>query len=167
MRDIRICPITSIVPHRFFFRYHRRFIEVAREQFLSNLTDDERKVVFQNVVDLFKETWKGKNKPMKIDDPKLVNKYQLNSTQGEITANRFTTSQPVEFVDVDGRVQYNKRKLNELPQFLSKLAVDISIPIAVAEVFFNYGFMRKMTIDEWIDLHSSLFRRKIRLFDLC
>ncbi len=126
----------------FFFRYHRRFIEVARELYVSNLNDTDKKIVFQNVVDLFKETWKGKNKPFKIDDPKLLNKYKLDNSDGEIQANRFTTSQPVEFIDVDGRIQYNKRKLNELPQFLSKLAVDISIPIAAEEVIFNYSFMR-------------------------
>ncbi len=125
-----------------FFRYHRRFIEVAREKYISNLNDEDRKQVFQNVVDLFKETWKGKNKPFKIDDPKLVNKYKLNQSDGGIQANRFITSQPVEFIDVDGRIQYNKRKLNELPQFLSKLAVDISIPIAAEEILFNYSFMR-------------------------
>jgi len=124
------------------FRYHRRFIEVARELYIANLDDINKKLVFQNVIDLFKETWKGKNKPFKIDDPKLLSKYKLNPLDGEIQANRFTTSQPVEFVDVDGRIQYNKRKLNELPQFLLKLATDISIPIAAEEIFFNYSFMR-------------------------
>ncbi len=130
------------------FRYHRRFIEVARELYISNLNDTDRKLVFQNVVDLFKETWKGKNKPFKIDDPKLVNKYQLNQSDGEIQANRFTTSQPVEFIDVNGQIQYNKRKLNELPQFLSKLTADISIPIAAEEMFFNYSFMRMYLLFE-------------------
>jgi len=134
------------------FRYHRRFIEVARELYISNLDDNDRKLVFQNVVDLFKETWKGKNKPFKIDDPKLVNKYQLNQSDGQIQANRFTTSQPVEFIDVNGQIQYNKRKLNELPQFLSKLAVDISIPIAAEEMFFNYSFMRMYFIISKIEI---------------
>jgi len=99
-------------------------------------------MVFQNVVDLYKETWKGKNKPFKIDDPNLVNKYKLDKSGGEIQANRHTTSQPIEFIDVNGRIQYNKRKLNELPQFLSKLAPDMSLPIAAEEMFFNYSFMR-------------------------
>jgi len=106
------------------------------------LNEGDRRIVFQNVVDLFKETWKGKNKPFKIDDPKLLSKYKLNNSDGEIQANRFTTSQPIEFIDVDGRIQYNKRKLNELPQFLSKLAPDIGLPIAAEEMFFNYSFMR-------------------------
>ena len=124
------------------FRYHRRFIEVARELYISNLNTDDRLAVFQNMVDLFKETWKGKNKPFKIDDPKLLEKYKLDQSDGEIQANRFTTSQPTEFIDSDGHVQYNKRKLNELPQFLSKLAADIALPIAATEVLFNYSFMR-------------------------
>ena len=67
------------------FRYHRRFIEVARELYISSLNDVNRKIVFQNVVDLFKETWKGKNKPFKIDHPKLVEKYQFNCV---MTCNR-------------------------------------------------------------------------------
>jgi len=122
--------------------YHRRFIEVARELYVQNLSSDDRKFVFQNMVDLFKETWKGKNKPFKINDPKLVQKYKLDELNGEIQANRFTTSQPVEFIDTDGHIQYNKRKINELPKFLSKLAADIAIPIAAAEIIFNYTFMR-------------------------
>ena len=124
------------------FRYHRRFIEVAKELYVSGLSDVERKVVFQNLVDLFKETWKGKNKPFKIDDPKLVNKYKLDQSDGEIQANRFIASQPIEFVDAEGNIQYNKRKLNELPLFLSNLTSDIAIPIAGEEIFFNYSFMR-------------------------
>lgn len=130
---------------RLRFRYHRRFIEVAKELYVSDLTDVNRKVVFQNLVDLFQGTWKGKNKPFKIDDPKLVNKYHLDQSGGEIQANRFIASQPVEFIDVDGNIQYNKRKLNEFPLFLSQLTADISIPIAAKEIFFNYPFMREFT----------------------
>ena len=130
------------------FRYHRRFIEVARELYVSNLDEEDRKIVFQNVVDFYKETWKGKNKPFKIDDPKLASKYKLGHTDGEIQANRLTTSQPIEFMDAEGRVQYNKRKLNELPLFLSKLAADISVPIAAEEILFNYSFMRMFTRQE-------------------
>ncbi|CAF4750594.1 unnamed protein product [Rotaria sp. Silwood1] len=137
--------------------YHRRFIEVARELYISNLNDTDRKIVFQNAVDLFKETWKGKNKPFKIDDPKLVNKYKLDESAGEIQANRFTTSQPVEFIDVDGRIQYNKRKLNELPQFLSKLPPDIAVPIAAEEILFNYSFMHaKFSCSSFLDIQNDI-----------
>lgn len=106
------------------------------------MNEEDRKIVFQNVVDLYKETWKGKSKPFKIEDRKLIDKCKLEQSDGEIQANRLTTSQPIEFIDAEGRVQYNKRKLNELPQFLSKLAADIAVPIAAEEIFFNYSFMR-------------------------
>ena len=139
-------------------RYHRRFIEVARELYVSNLDEEDRKIVFQNVVDFYKETWKGKNKPFRIDDPKLANKYKLGHTDGEIQANRLTTSQPIEFIDAEGRVQYNKRKLNELPLFLSKLATDISVPIAAEEILFNYSFMRTFTRRETSDRNSHATR---------
>ncbi|CAF3919171.1 unnamed protein product, partial [Adineta steineri] len=122
--------------------YHRRFIEVANAQYISKMNSDERTIVFQNMVDLYKETWKGKNKPFKIEDPKLVNKYNLNESNGEIQANRFITSHPIEFIDDNGCVQFNKRKLNELPQFLSQLTSNLAIPIAAEEIFFNYSFMR-------------------------
>ncbi|CAF4119197.1 unnamed protein product [Adineta steineri] len=147
--------------------YHRRFIEVANTQYISRMNSDERSVVFQNMVDLYKETWKGKNKPFKIDDPKLVKKYNLNESNGEIQANRFITSQPIEFIDDNGCVQFNKRKLNELPQFLSQLTNNLAIPIAADEIFFNYSFMRaKIACSSFNDImedfekfkHSSSYR---------
>ncbi|CAF5208282.1 unnamed protein product, partial [Rotaria magnacalcarata] len=110
--------------------YHRRFIEVVNSEYLSKMSSAERTTVFQNMVDMYKETWKGKNKPFKVDDPKLVNKYNLNESDGEIQANRFTTSQPIEFVDASGNIQFNKRKLNELPQFINQLTANFAIPIA-------------------------------------
>lgn len=136
-----------IIMEYIFFtdRYHRRFIEVANSFYISKMSSEERKNVFQNVVDLFKETWKGKNKPFKINDPKLRDKYNLSELNSEIQANRFTTSQPVEFVDANGKIQFNKRKLNELPQFVSQLTTNLSIPIAAEEIFFNYSFMRKVS----------------------
>ncbi|CAF4915744.1 unnamed protein product [Rotaria sp. Silwood1] len=106
------------------------------------MNSQEREAVFKNMVDLYKETWKGKSKPFKINDPKLLNKYNLNESNGEIQANRFTTSQPIEFVDANGRIQFNRRKLNELPQFLSQLTTNLAIPIIAQEVVFNYTFMR-------------------------
>lgn len=112
------------------------------------MNSEERKNVFQNMVDLYKETWKGKNKPFKIDDPKLITKYNLNDSNGEIQANRLTTSQPIEFVDASGRVQFNKRKLNELPQFLNQLTSNLAISLAAEEIFFNYSFMRNVSIEK-------------------
>ncbi|CAF2817680.1 unnamed protein product [Rotaria sp. Silwood2] len=110
------------------------------------MNSKERSAIFQNMVDLYKETWKGKSKPFKINDPKLLNKYNLNESNGEIQANRFITSQPIEFIDANGRIQFNKRKLNELPSFLNELTTNLAIPIIAQEVVFNYTFMRKVLI---------------------
>jgi len=103
------------------------------------------------MIDLYNETWKGKNKPFKINDPKLIEKYQLTKSRGHMLANRLTSSQPIEFIDVDGRIQFNKRKLNEFPEFLSQFSTEFAIPMATKEFFFNYSFMRKIFI----------FRKKI------
>lgn len=101
------------------------------------------------MIDLYNEKWKEKNKPLKIVNPKLIDKYHLTKSNGEIQANRLVASQPIEFIDVNGQIQYNKRKLNELPQFLCKLSANEAIPIVVKEVFFNYPFMCKnISIDE-------------------
>lgn len=108
------------------------------------MNSDQRRNVFQNMVDLYKETWKGKNKPFKIDNESLMNKYNLIESNGEIQANRYTTSQPIQFLDANGRIQFNKRKLNELPQFVRQLTSNLAIPIAAEEIFFNYSFMRNL-----------------------
>ncbi|UJR18077.1 hypothetical protein I4U23_004977 [Adineta vaga] len=141
--------------------YHRRFIEVANSQYISKMNSEERKHVFQNVIDLYKETWKNKNKPMQIDNQHLVSKYNLNETCGEIQANRFTTSQPIEFVDVNGQIQFNKRKLNELPLFVAQLTSSLAIPIACEEIFFNYSFMRgRLRCSTFIDILNDLQKFK-------
>ena len=121
--------------------YHRRFIEVANSEYISKLNTEERKSIFQNMVDLYKETWKGKSKPFQVDDANLLSKYNLTESKGQMDANRHTTSQPIEFIDIHGQVQYNKRKLNELPAFLAALTAELAIPIVAEEVFFNYPFM--------------------------
>ncbi|CAF3962489.1 unnamed protein product [Rotaria sp. Silwood2] len=86
--------------------YHRRFIEVVNKEYLSQLDETEKEIIFGNMIDLYNETWKEKNKPFKIDNPKLIDKYHLIESNGEIPANRLTTSQPIEFVDVnDAKIQ--------------------------------------------------------------
>lgn len=127
--------------NRSYSRYHRRFIEVATSDYISKLNSQERTSVFQNMVDFYKETWKGRNKPFKIDNPNLVNKYNLAHSNGEIEANRLITSQPVEFVDINGQIQFNRRKLNELPAFISQLTSSLAVPIFAEEIAFNYRFI--------------------------
>ncbi|CAF4093250.1 unnamed protein product, partial [Adineta steineri] len=126
--------------------YHRRFIEIAEKEFISNLTKIERTNIFQNMVDLYTEKWSGKAKPFKIDNKSLINKYNLHESNGEIQANRLISSQPIQFIDGNGQIQFNKRKLNELPNFLNKLAPDSTIPIAAKEIFFSYSFIRAKII---------------------
>jgi hypothetical protein len=110
--------------------------------FISKMSSEERSSVFQNMIDFYKETYKGKSKPFKIDDPKLLAKYNLTESNGEMQAERNTTAQPIEFTDTNGIIHFNKRKLNEMPQFLRQLNIELSIPIAAEEIFFNYTFMR-------------------------
>jgi hypothetical protein len=131
-----------IITYVYVFRYHRRFIEVTNAMFISKMSSEERSSVFQNMIDFYKETYKGKSKPFKIDDPKLLAKYNLTESNGEMQAERNTTAQPIEFTDTNGIIHFNKRKLNEMPQFLRQLNIELSIPIAAEEIFFNYTFMR-------------------------
>ncbi|CAF0986663.1 unnamed protein product [Adineta steineri] len=125
--------------------YHRRFIEIVNAQYLSKTDETERTLIFGNMIDLYSEAWTEKNKPLKIDNKKLIDKYHLSESNGEIQANRLITSQPIEFIDDHGQIQYNKRKLNELPEILCKLSPNLAIPIAANEVFFNYSFMHAKT----------------------
>lgn len=126
-----------------YSRYHRRFIEVASADYISKLNTQERTAVFQNMVDFYKETWKGKNKPFKIDNPNLMHKYNLSESEGQIEGNRLIASQPIDFVDMNGQIQFNRRKLNELPQFITQLTSNLAIPIFAEEITFNYRFMCK------------------------
>ena len=136
--------------------YHRRFIEVANAFYISKLNSDERSTIFQNVVDFFNETWKGKNKPFKTDNQKLIAKYQLNNGEWETQGNSLATSQPLEFIDAEGRKQYNKRKLNEFPLFLGQLSGALAIPLAASEIFFNYAFMRTCSINKTVEFFLNL-----------
>lgn len=131
------------------------------------LDEDERKAIVENMIDLYKETWKGKSKPFKIDNPNLINKYNLSQSDGKIEANRFITSQPIEFVDINGQVQYNRRKLNEMPQFLSRLTSSLAIPVVADEIVFNYRFMRKrFTASGKKDLLLCFFRCQNSIFTI-
>lgn len=52
--------------------------------------------------------------------------------------------QPTAFLDLDGNLKYNKRKIKQLPLFLSKLTPNLAIPLACEHVFFNYHFLTGM-----------------------
>lgn len=48
--------------------YHRRFIEVTLDEYLKKINKSESDALFQNILDFYNETWKGKQKPFEIND---------------------------------------------------------------------------------------------------
>ena len=120
---------------RVIYWYHRRFIEVAESYYIAHLDKD----VFINVIDFFNETWKNKPKPYKLNDY-LLNKKKLKNSE-EV---RDTSIQPTVFMTQDGTFDYNKRKINEFPGFISKLKTNIGAPISCEYIFLNYHFFTGM-----------------------
>jgi len=140
-----VCFIELVLNDRFkvfsLLRYHRRFIEVANNFYISKLNTDTREAVFSNVVDFFNETWKDNPKPFKFNQ-RIVKKKQLESDDAKESRN--TTSQLTEYIDEDGVIRYNKRKLTELPGFISQMSFNIGIPLACKHLYFNYEFSHGM-----------------------
>lgn len=126
---------------RVIYWYHRRFIEVANSFYISKLTDTVRESIFGNVVDFFNETWKNKPKPYKYNQY-VAKKKNLKSQNAEEI--RETSIQQTVMVDSDGNIKYNKRKLSELPAFISQLTANLAILLACEHVYFNYHFMTGM-----------------------
>ncbi|RMZ94530.1 NACHT and WD repeat domain-containing 2-like, partial [Brachionus plicatilis] len=131
--------------------YHRRFIEVANKYYVSNLSDKERTAIFSNVIDFFNETWKNKPKPYKYNEY-LAKKFGLKDRKSKET--RETGIQATMFVDQNGTIRYNKRKINELPDFISKLTPNVSLPLICELVFFDLNFLSE--IFDLIDPFSSI-----------
>ena len=139
---------------RVIYWYHRRFIEVANEVYVSKLGGEERESVFSNVIDFFNETWKDKPKPFKYNQ-RIKKKKNLATDESE--ASRNTTTQPTEFIAEDGIVRYNKRKLTELPGFISELTANLCIPLACKHIYFNYEFSHgQFTCCRYEDILESL-----------
>ena len=103
----------------------------------------ERDSVFGNVVDFFKETWKDKPKPYKYSEH-VVAKMNLKSNEAEAIRN--TAIQPTKFVSNDGVVRYNKRKLTELPAFISQLRSNLAIPLSCDLIYFDYEFLHALFV---------------------
>ena len=145
---------------RVIYWYHRRFIEVANKVYVTNLGEVERENVFSNVIDFFNETWKDKPKPFKYN-PRIMKKKQIESAQAE--ANRHTTTQLTEFISEDGLIRYNKRKITELPGFISRLTSNLCIPLACKHIYFNYQFLHGLfACCTYIDILDEL--KKINSF---
>ena len=123
---------------RVIYWYHRRFIEVGNSVYVSRMDETQRETVFNNVIDFFNETWKHKPKPYKYTDHVAKKKKLASDTQEET---RNTAMQAIEIVAEDGTVRYNKRKLTELPGFISQMNINFAAPLACEHVFFNYTFL--------------------------
>jgi len=127
---------------RVIYWYHRRFLEVALSCYLSNLNSDLRHKVFMNVVDFFNETWKFKPKPYTYNEY-IRKKKKLQEGAG-LEECRESDLQPTVYVDNDGNMRYNMRKINELPNFIAQLTSNVASPLACDLIFFNHTFLLGM-----------------------
>lgn len=122
------------------FRYHRRFIEVAESYYIKGLNKD----VFLNVIDFFNETWKNKPKPYRYNE--YLNAKKKVGSGESLEEVRDTTMQPTVFYDKNGKIQYNSRKINEFPKFISKLKPQMAAGLACDHIYFNYNFFTGMYV---------------------
>ena len=124
-----------------YFWYHRQFISVARERYLSDI--GHRLYIHSSLAHYFQGTWGASNKKAFRYSTQQMNLLNLGRCESE--ADRKVPPQPLQF-DRDPRrpwkTRYNLRKLGELPFHLieSRRYSDLK-----QEVLFNY---------EW--LHSKL-----------
>ena len=135
--------------------HHRRFIEVAIKMYIEPMSRNNEHV-FQNIVDFYNETWKSKQKPFKVND---YLKIKLKLDDENIVADRFISSQPIEYVKENGEVHYNKRKLTELPNCLANISSSIALEKACNLIFYNYQFLHaKFSCDSLSDVLDDLKR---------
>jgi hypothetical protein len=141
---------------RVIYWYHRRFIEVANSFYISKLNSAERETIFGNVFDFFNETWKHKPKPYKYNEY-IGKKLKLNEDKAKET--RDTTSQPTKYIDPNGNIVYNKRKILELPSFIFQLSASISIKLICEHVLFNYDFLQGVLYSCSFNEFAEIFER--------
>ncbi|CAF1506773.1 unnamed protein product, partial [Didymodactylos carnosus] len=94
--------------------------------------------VIRNIIYLYLDKFKDRKKEFCIND-QLRKKYGLQSNVVE--ADRLVMSQATEFCDSDGVIQYNRRKLKQLPHFLKKLSPNEKNLIISLEMIYNYQWM--------------------------
>ena len=110
------------------------------------------------MIDFFNETWKNKPKPFKYNSY-IAKKKKLNDTNASEI--RETSIQKTVVRTKDGKSLYNKRKINELPGFISQLNANLAMPLACEHVFFNYEFITGMFhCSNHIDIMDNLNRIK-------
>lgn len=113
-------------------------METANFYYVSKLDANQRQAIFVNVVDFFNETWKHKPKPFKYNKYIAKKKKLTNENAEEI---RDTSIQKTILIDKNGKVTFNKRKLTELPNFISKLTPNLALPLACDNIYFDYDFL--------------------------
>ncbi len=129
---------------RVVYWYHRRFIEVTTTNYIAKLDERTREYIFCNITDFFNETWKHTPKPFKYNEF-VAKKKNLASTQCEEVRN--TGMQPTFLVDEKTKlVNYNKRKLREMPTFVAGLTQNLAIPLGAKYIWFNYHFLTGMLL---------------------
>ena len=92
-------------------------------------------------MDFFNEKWKHKPKPYRYNKF-VASKKNLKTQDAEEI--RDTSTQPTSFIDAEGNLKFNKRKLVELPRFILQLTPNLSVPLACENIFFNYQFLSGM-----------------------
>jgi NACHT domain- and WD repeat-containing protein len=101
--------------------YHRRFVEVATRHYVQALTTDElRHTIYANIVDMYSEKWRKRAKPFELNDY-LRHKYKNDKRAMCGEADRLVNAQPIKYIEQNGQIKYNKRKLSELPHCIMSM----------------------------------------------
>jgi hypothetical protein len=95
-----------------------------------------------NVIDFFNETWKHKPKPYKFNE--YVSKKNKVKDNDQLAAVRDTSFQPTIFTDSNGKLRFNTRKIQEFPEFITKLKKGAGSTLAAENIYYNYQFLTGM-----------------------
>ena len=111
-----------------------------------------------NVVDFFNETYKHKPKPYRYNE--FVAKKNHVDKDQVLEAKRETADQQTSFIDKNGKLKYNLRKINELPQFIAMLSANIALPLVCEQIVFNLefliGYFTEKSVDEILDYFNKI-----------
>lgn len=134
--------------------YHRRFFESIKSNYLSKLSSTEIDSVLFNIIDYFTEKWNKTPKPFAHTDY-VKTKFNLLRAESEVI--RKTKPQNIKFIDDEGNINYNHRKLNELPFFILKLNnLKAKISYLIEHVYFDYDFISTKAVLYDLDFLSQI-----------
>jgi len=116
--------------------YHRKFIEISNEIYITNLKQNEKDDIIMNLIDYFTEKWNIEEKPFVYRDYKEPEYLFVNKEK------RNTKEQTIKKL-INNKLVYNKRKLNELPGLIIKLSnSNEKFNLLNIEIYSNYEFMQ-------------------------